>query len=176
MLELILMRHAKSDWSDKALGDFDRALSKRGKTDAPRMGKALARRGLIPEKILCSPARRTRETLKLVLEGMEASPAVVYDQALYAFGDGIAYLDRLRMENHGATLMLIGHNPSVQNLALRLCASGDADLRAAIGRKFPTAAAAIIMLPAKRWSELPPQPQISGELKLFLTPKTLDAR
>lgn len=176
MLELILMRHAKSDWSDKALGDFDRALNKRGKTDAPRMGRALARRGLIPEKILCSPARRTRESLGLVLEQMAASPAVVYDPALYVFGDGVAYLERLRMENHGSPLMLMGHNPSVQNLALRLCTTGDPELLAAIGRKFPTAAAAIIMLRANRWSELAPQPQIPGELKLFLTPKTLDAR
>ena len=176
MLELILMRHAKSDWSDKALGDFDRTLSKRGKTDAPRMGRALARRGLIPEKILCSPARRTRESLSLLLEEMAVSPSVVYDRALYAFGDGVAYLERLRMENHGSPLMLMGHNPSVQNLALRLCATGDPDLLAAIGRKFPTAAAAIIMLPANRWSELAPQPQIPGELKLFLTPKTLDAQ
>jgi phosphohistidine phosphatase len=175
MLELILMRHAKSDWSDKALGDFDRTLSKRGKTDAPRMGRELARRGLIPEKALCSPARRTRASLKLVLEEMAASPAVIYDETLYTFGDGLAYLERLRMENHGAPLMLMGHNPSVQNLALRLCTDGDPALLGAIGRKFPTAAAAIIMLPGENWSELALAPEISGELKLFLTPKTLDA-
>jgi phosphohistidine phosphatase len=176
MLELILMRHAKSDWSDKTLGDFDRTLSKRGKTDAPRMGRALARRGFIPEKILCSPACRTRQSLKLVLDKMAASPAVVYDQALYAFGDGTAYLERLRLENHGESLMLMGHNPSVQNLALKLCTSGDPASLAAIAHKFPTAAVAIIMLPADRWSELAPEPRLSGELKLFLTPKTLDAR
>ena len=175
MLELILMRHAKSDWSDKARGDFDRTLSKRGKADAPRMARALVRRGLIPEKVLCSPARRTRESLKLVLEEMEASPAVVYDQALYVFGDGVAYLERLRMENHGAPMMLMGHNPSVQNLAVKLCTTGDPDLLAAIARKFPTAAVALLALPGDRWSELAPEPQISGELRLFLTPKTLDA-
>jgi phosphohistidine phosphatase len=174
MLELILMRHAKSDWSDKALGDFDRTLSKRGKTDAPRMGRALARRGVIPGKVLCSPARRTRDTLNFVLEEMAASPSVVYDETLYTFGDGVAYFERLRMENHGAPLMLMGHNPSVQNLALSLCTSGDPGFLAAIARKFPTAAAAIIMLPGEKWSELAPEPRISGELKLFLTPKTLD--
>ena len=175
MLELILMRHAKSDVSDKALDDFDRALSKRGKTDAPRMGRELARRGLVPAKVLCSPARRTRETLKLVLEEMAANPAVVYDETLYSFGDGRAYFKRLRMENHGAPLMLMGHNPSVQNLAISLCTSGDPALLDAIVRKFPTAAAAIIMLPGENWSELAPEPEISGELKLFLTPKTLEA-
>jgi phosphohistidine phosphatase len=174
MLELILMRHAKSDRSDKALDDFDRALSKRGRADAPRMGRELAHRGLIPEKILCSPARRARESLKLVLEGMAASPWVVYDETLYAFGDGVAYLERLRMENHGNRLMLMGHNPSVQNLALSLCTGGDPALLGAIGRKFPTAAAALIMLSAENWSELAPEPQMAGELKLFLTPKTLD--
>jgi phosphohistidine phosphatase len=71
--------------------------------------------------------------------------------------------------------MLMGHNPSVQNLALSLCTSGDPALLRAIGRKFPTAAAAIIMLPGENWSELAPEAEISGELKLFLTPKTLDA-
>lgn len=175
MLELILMRHAKSDLPGKALGDFDRKLSKRGKTDAPRMGRELARRGLIPEKVLCSPARRTRETLKLILEEMGAGPSVVYDEILYTFGDGVAYLERLRKEKHGGPLLLMGHNPSVQNLALRLCTRGDPALLAAIGRKFPTAAAAIIMLPEDDWSELSPEPEFSGELKLFLTPKTLDA-
>ena len=175
MLELILMRHAKSDLPDKALGDFDRTLSTRGKTDAPRMGRELAGRGLIPEKVLCSPARRARETLKLILEEMKAGPSVVYDETLYTFGDGLAYLERLRREKHGAPLMLMGHNPSVQNLALRLGTRGDPALLAAIGRKFPTAAAAIIILPEDDWSELSPGPEISGELKLFLTPKTLDA-
>jgi len=139
------------------------------------MGRELARRGLIPEKVLCSPARRARETLKLILEEMKAGPSVVYDETLYTFGDGLAYLDRLRGEKHGAPIMLMGHNPSVQNLALRLGTRGDPALLAAIGRKFPTAAAAIIILPGDDWSELSPGPEISGELKLFLTPKTLDA-
>jgi phosphohistidine phosphatase len=173
MLELILMRHAKSDLPGKTLGDFERTLSKRGKTDAPRMGRELARRGLIPEKVLCSPARRTRESLELVLDEMEANPSVVYDETLYTFGDGLAYFERLRSENHGAPLMLMGHNPSVQNLALSLCTSGDPALLAAIGRKFPTAAVAIIMLPGDNWSELALQAEIPGELKLLLTPKTL---
>src|SRR5829696_9489472 len=133
MLELIVMRHAKSDLPGKALGDFDRALSKRGKSDAPRMGRELARRGLIPEKVLCSPARRTRESLKLVLEEMAASPAVVYDETLYTFGDGRAYLKRMGQEKDGAPLMLMGHNPPVQNLAVRLCTSGNSALLAAIG-------------------------------------------
>ena len=83
MLTLILLRHAKSSWSNPGLADVDRPLATRGLNDAPLMGKAMAERGIDPELVLCSAARRTRDTLDLVLPELRVEPKVVYDKALY---------------------------------------------------------------------------------------------
>ena len=76
-------RHAKSSWSNPALPDRERPLATRGVTDAPLMGKAMAERGIDPELVLCSSARRTRDTLDLVLPELRVEPKVVYEDALY---------------------------------------------------------------------------------------------
>jgi phosphohistidine phosphatase len=174
MLKLILMRHAKSSWSDKKRDDFDRPLSKRGREAAPEIGRALAERGLIPDRILCSPARRTRDTLKLVLDAMAIKPPVSYEDQLYAFGDGTAYLNAISRQKKASALMLIGHNPSAQNLAQRLAVTGDVSAMNRMKRKFPTAAVAVIALPIDNWSELQTASGAGGELQLFLTPKMLE--
>jgi len=174
VLKLILMRHAKSNWSDKKRNDFDRPLSKRGKEAAPEIGRALSERGLIPDRILCSPARRARDTLKLVIDAMAIKPPISYDDQLYAFGDGTAYLNAISRQKDSSTLMLIGHNPSAQNLAQRLAATGDISATNRIKRKFPTAAVAVIALPIDNWSELQTASGASGDLQLFLTPKMLE--
>ena len=83
MLTLSLLRHAKSSWSNPTLPDRDRPLATRGVTDAPLMGKAMAERGIDPELVLCSSARRTRDTLALVLPELRVEPKVVYEDALY---------------------------------------------------------------------------------------------
>ena len=133
------MRHAKSSWSDKALDDRERPLSARGRAAAPRMGKALAERNVVPDLILCSPAKRTRRTLELVIDAMRARPKTTIADDLYAFGDGTAYLARINKQAKTcATLMIIGHNPSLAALGDRLCASGDERGLAAMRRKFPT--------------------------------------
>jgi phosphohistidine phosphatase len=174
MLKLILMRHAKSSWSDKKRDDFDRPLSKRGKEAAAMMGRALAERGLIPDRILCSPARRTRDTLKLVLNAMAIKPPISYDDQLYVFGDGTAYLNAIGRQKTSSALMLIGHNPSAQNLAQRLAVTGDVSAMNRIRRKFPTAAVAVIELPIDNWAELQTASGAGGDLQLFLTPKMLE--
>jgi phosphohistidine phosphatase len=173
MLKLILMRHAKSSWSDRKLDDFERPLSRRGKDAAPAMGRALAARSLVPARILCSPSRRTRDTLKLVLDAMAIRPPVSYDDQLYVFGDGTAYLNAIAKQGNASPLMLVGHNPSVQNLAQRLAGTGDAASFRKMKRKFPTAAAAVIALPFDSWSELQSLNGAPGELELFLTPRML---
>ena len=76
MLTLSLLRHAKSSWSNPALPDRERPLATRGVTDAPLMGKAMAERGIDPELVLCSSARRTRDTLALVLPELRVEPKV----------------------------------------------------------------------------------------------------
>jgi phosphohistidine phosphatase len=174
MLNLILLRHAKSSWSDRKRDDFDRPLSSRGREAAPAIGRALAKRGYLPERVLCSPARRTRETLKLVLDAMRINPPVAYDDRLYAFDDGTAYLNFIVQQQNAASLMLIGHNPSTQALALRLAVSGDVSGLERMRRKFPTAAVAVIAFSFDDWSRLSNEGDRNGQLQLFLTPKMLD--
>jgi phosphohistidine phosphatase len=174
MLEILLMRHAKSSWSDKKRDDFDRPLSKRGKEAAPEIGRALAKRGLVPDRVLCSPARRARDTLKLVLDAMAIRPPVSYEDQLYVFGDGTSYLNAITRQKDATRLMLIGHNPSTQNLALKLAITGDVSAINRLRSKFPTAAVAVITLPIDNWSELQTASGENGELQLFLTPKALD--
>ena len=172
MLRLILMRHAKSSWSDNALDDRERPLSARGRAAAPHMGEALAEHGLVPELILCSPAKRTRQTLDLVAEGMRAKPKTNVSEALYAFGDGSGYLRAINEQpKRRSPLMIIGHNPSLAALADRLAGSGDERALNAMRRKFPTAAVAFFTFRASRWRDVG---WGSGKLEWFVTPKMLD--
>jgi phosphohistidine phosphatase len=173
VLKLIIMRHAKSSWTDKKLDDFDRPLSRRGKEAAPVMGRALADKNCIPELILCSPARRTRETLKLFADAMGVRPPVAYEDQLYSFGNGDSYLNAIAAQKTVSPLMVIGHNPSVQNLSLRLIESQDGPIANRIRRKFPTAAAAIIAFPIEDWRQIQSKRDVRGEIELFLTPKML---
>ena len=83
MLTLSLLRHAKSSWDDSSQKDFDRALSKRGETAAPRVGAYMAQQGLAPDLVLCSPAVRARQTLDLVLPHLATGPTVVYEDRFY---------------------------------------------------------------------------------------------
>jgi phosphohistidine phosphatase len=169
------MRHAKSSWTDRKLDDFDRPLSKRGRESAPMMGRELAKRGLTPEHILCSPAKRTRETLKLLADGMQAKPAVSFENQLYSFGDGSTYLEIIATQQSASPLMVIGHNPSIQNLTLRLITPNSGELVERIERKFPTAAVAVIDLPIESWGQLKRLNEVAGRIETFLSPKMLQS-
>jgi phosphohistidine phosphatase len=167
------MRHAKSSWTDKKLDDFDRPLSRRGKEAAPLIGRALAAKKIVPELILCSPARRTRDTLRLTIEAMGAKPHISYEDPLYSFGNGDSYLNAISAQKAASPLMVIGHNPSVQNLALRLLGSQGNKVVQKIRVKFPTAAVAVLALPIEDWRQIRSRNEVQGELELFLTPKML---
>ena len=170
MLTLSLLRHAKSSRSDARLEDIDRPLNKRGEKDAPRMGAYLARHGLVPDLILCSPAVRTRQTLDLVLPRLKASPEIVYEDALYP-GSPAAMLKRLRkVAPRVRHAMIVGHNPGLQALALSLAGTGaEADLEA-LAEKLPTAGLAVIELNQRSWAKVKAG---GGRLKLFTAPKRL---
>jgi phosphohistidine phosphatase len=170
MLTLSLLRHAKSSWEDASLADFGRPLAKRGETAAPRMGAFIARHGLAPDLILCSPAVRTRQTLDLVLPYLGDSPTVVYEDSFYLAAPS-ALLARLRkIDGEVGHAMIIGHDPGLQRLALELAGEGEADMLRAIAAKFPTAGLAVIRFKAREWPRIGPG---KGRLELFMTPKTL---
>ena len=175
MLTLTLLRHAKSSW-EEPLDDFDRPLAPRGEKAAPEIGAALAERGLRPDLILCSGALRARETLALVLAPLGApAPEVIYDDALYMAAPG-TLLRRVQTIASGFPrdaprhLMLVGHNPGFEELALLLVGSGSAEDRARLAAKFPTAATAVITFNVDSWAAIAPG---TGRLEHFLTPKRL---
>src|SRR4030095_4253559 len=168
MLTLSLLRHAKSSWSDPVASDRERGLAARGLADAPRMGKAMAERGIDPELVLCSSARRTRDTLGLVLPELRVEPKVVYEDALY-HATPEEMLNILHAIQPGANrAMLVGHNPEIQSFALDLVGSGSKNYQERLRSKYPTAALAVINFDAGLWKSIAVN---SGSLSLFLTPK-----
>lgn len=173
MLTLSLFRHAKSSWDDPVLEDFDRPLGKRGRKAAPGMGKLLNTMGLKPDLILCSGAVRARQTLALVLEAFGAPlPKVVYDDAIY-MAQPEKLISRLRAhtaDDPARHVMIVGHNPGLEELALLLASRGPAGARGRMVEKFPTASVAVIAFDTDAWDEVA---YGAGTLEHFLTPKQL---
>jgi phosphohistidine phosphatase len=170
MLTLFLLRHAKSSWSNPSLPDRERPLATRGVTDAPLMGKAMTERGIDPDLVLCSSARRTRDTLALVLPELRVEPKVVYEDALY-HASPEATLEIIHAVQPGSNrVMLVGHNPEIQSLALDLVGAGAKHFRDRLRTKYPTAALAVINFPSGLWKSVTVN---SGTLNLFLSPRDL---
>jgi phosphohistidine phosphatase len=173
MARLILLRHAKSVAADEAADDRERPLAPRGRKDAEAMGRAMRARGITPELVLCSPARRARQTWELVSAAWNDVPPMQIVEALYDFGDGSGLMQAIAARGGGvAALMLVGHNPSMENLARRLTAEDGSRLRRTMLEKFPTAACAIIDV-ASGWTELRDG---SGRLAGFIRPRDLPGR
>ena len=170
MLTLSLLRHAKSSWKNPGLPDQDRPLAARGEHDAPFMGREMKEHAIAPELILCSSARRTRDTLALVLPELKGEPRVVYEDALY-HAPPAAMLKMLQDTPAGtSSVMLVGHNPEIQALALDLIGHGPKLLRDRLMAKYPTAGLVVINFPASLWRDVSVN---SGTLSLFATPAEL---
>jgi phosphohistidine phosphatase len=170
MLTLSLLRHAKSSWDDASLKDFDRPLSERGETAAPRMGAYMAAQGLAPELVLCSPAVRARQTLDLVLPRLGGGPTVVYEENFYLAAPSVLLARLRKIEAKVSRVLVIGHDPGMQGLALELAGTGDAERMQALAAKFPTAGLAVIGFKARDWSKIAPG---KGRLEQFVSPKML---
>ncbi len=171
MRRLLLMRHAKSSWDDPLLPDHDRPLAPRGLRDAPRIGRWLVREGHLPDRILCSSARRARQTCEAVRAEITAAPESVILPQLYEFGRISPLLDAIAIHGGDArTLLVIGHNEALHDLARHLAATGsEYDMRE-LYQKFPTAAVAILDLDGENW---PTALARLGRLVRFMRPKKL---
>ena len=177
---LVLFRHAKSAWPD--VPDHDRPLARRGVRAAPVMGRWLRNAGLVPGQVLCSTARRARDTWQFAQPGLAATPPVTFDARIY----GAAATDLLALVREvppaTRTLLLLGHNPAIEDLALLLAtAPGGAAEPGPAGAapgdlermrsKFPTAAIAVLESPGT-WPGLAPG---QARLTAFVTPRELGA-
>jgi phosphohistidine phosphatase len=164
---LLLLRHAKAE-RDPEVEDSERPLAPRGRRDAGRMGQRIADLGLAPEQVLCSPARRTRETLDRVLPHLPEGLAVVFDRELYLAGPERILARIAAVDDRVQTLLVVGHNPGLAELAEQLARGGDAEALARLRHKFPTCGVAEIESPALRWRDLAAG---GGILAAFLTPR-----
>jgi phosphohistidine phosphatase len=171
--QLFVLRHAKSSWDEPGLEDHERPLAPRGRRAAKALAEHFRAGGIDPQLILCSSARRTVETL----DGIGLPGERVIEDELYSVSPS-QLLERLRaIPDEVGSAMVIGHNPTVQVLVLRLAAeTGSAELDgpdlAQVKRKYPTGALATLEFEGT-WSELAPG---GARLTAFVRPKQLAAR
>lgn len=154
MLQLILMRHAKSSWDHPGMVDFDRPLNKRGEHDGRTVARYLRQHDVKPAQILCSAAQRTRQTLDLIISAVQPSQ-ISFLRQLYETSAN-AMLDILRQQpDDSRVLMLIGHNPGLEELTCALTdGHGDPTAVNRLLEKFPTGTLAFISLAVESWSQV----------------------
>ncbi|MET7382368.1 histidine phosphatase family protein [Streptomyces sp. NPDC005526] len=152
---LVVLRHAKSAWP-AGVADHERPLSPRGRRDAPAAGRALAEADCLPDLALCSTARRARQTWDLASSQWGTPPPVRFDRRLYA-ADVPALLTAVReTPPEVGTLLLIGHNPGLEELVLDLAGDGLDDTLDRLRVKFPTSALAVLAWHGAGWRALAP--------------------
>ena len=172
MKRLTILRHAKSSWDQPEAEDFDRPLNERGRKAAVRMGKELKRRKMQFDAVLASPAARVRETLDGIAKGDgHFDPEIRFEEAIY-LADPATLLDQVKgLSDDVRAPMLVGHNPGLERLILLLTAGDGKGLREKVAEGYPTAALAVIELPAPRWSDVE---WGSGVLAELILPRDLD--
>jgi len=160
MIELMLMRHAKSDWHSHT-ADIDRPLNSRGRKDAEAMGAYLAKSGLVPDKIIVSPAMRTRQTVELLLENMPVDAAqILIDKELYLAGTQtmLELIELYAADNQ--RLLLVAHNPGMDDLVSYLAASPPS--LSANGKLMPTCSVACFRLDSTKALKRPGDAVLHG--------------
>lgn len=162
MKTLLILRHAKSSWSDAGLADHQRPLNRRGREAAPRIGRLLRKQRLLPDSIFCSTSTRTRQTCELVAKSWKAVVETQFLDALYHCPANCVFEILQQAADDADRILLIGHNPGLAEF-----------LTATVGftRKFPTAALAQLTVDLDRWSEFHSQTPIW--LENFWRPRDL---
>lgn len=169
MKRLALLRHAKSSWDDPALADFDRPLNQRGLEAAAVTGAEMRRRGLAFDLVLASPARRVVETIEHAERRLGEPLDPRFDERIYG-ASAAALLEVVQgVDESLGRLLLIGHNPGLQELAAMLAEAGE-PLRESVASKYPTAALVLLELPVERWEEVRPG---TARIADFLRPREL---
>jgi phosphohistidine phosphatase len=169
-MRLLVLRHAKSEKAEAGMPDRVRRLNARGLRDAAAVGAYIVRHGLAPDAALVSAAQRTRETWEQVAAELAVPPSPAYEERLYNSGGG-AILKLIRQAGGAArTLLVIGHNPGLHDLARNLIASGDVEWREQLNERLPTAGLVVIDFAVESWGKLHAH---AGRLERFVTPRSL---
>lgn len=159
MKTLFVLRHAKSSWDNINLSDFERPLNKRGLKTAPQMGEMMYRKNFQPNVIISSPAKRAKQTAILVKESAQISGKIHYDERIYEASPYRLLQIISDFDEKADSVMLVGHNPGLENLLKILTGEIQA---------MPTAALAIIDLNIEKWNEIS---QKCGKLRVLIRPK-----
>lgn len=166
MSELYLLRHAKADWAKPGMRDFDRALKDRGRRNAESIGLAMRSAGFLPDRVICSKATRALETWECVSKTLQADGCETeFTSSLYGT-DASGYLQTINDAIGSERLLLIGHNPMMEDVAFALAGSGDETALSKLERGFPTAGLAVIRFSSSLADAAPGK----GNLQAFLTP------
>jgi phosphohistidine phosphatase len=171
MRRLLVFRHSKAQRAIAGAPDRERALIERGRKDAAKIGAYMATHHLAPERVMLSPAARCQQTWKYAAATMKPAPAAMSVEKLY---DATPHAIMAAIKDAPAsvhTLMVVGHNPGMHELALMLIASGDIETRERLREKLPTSGLVIIDFAFDDWSRLHP---LSGRLERFVSPKSLE--
>jgi len=172
MKRLLLLRHAKSSWHDPSLNDFERPLNRRGRGAARIVGDYLVRKGLLPDLVLCSAAQRTRETLAFIQDRLDQDLPASIEKSLYEASPAEIARIVCKIEARFDTVMVIGHNTGLEELARRLSRMGNEKARMRLAQQYPTGAMAVIDISGKGWSKLDGK---DTALKRFVCPRDLES-
>jgi phosphohistidine phosphatase len=173
MKTLGLFRHAKSDWNDARLRDFDRPLNARGRKGAALMGPHIRDHGVKWHRVLASPAVRVTQTIEIAAEAAGETPPLNWDRRIY-LASSPTLMELLReQEGDPETILMVGHNPGLEDLIFDLVPDdGASPLRDVVEDKFPTAAFAIVELAIDSWRDIEDG---CGKLVYLKRPRDLDA-
>jgi len=159
MKRLLILRHAKSSWADSDLSDFDRPLNERGMKAAPFMGSLIAQRGLLPDAIVSSPAKRAKQTATLFRDNSGADLTLTFDDRIYEASPNTLRKVVSETTDELASIMIVGHNPGIEGFIRHLTGNTES---------MPTAAIAVIDLEIDSWTDIANE---SGILVTLIKPK-----
>jgi phosphohistidine phosphatase len=172
MRRLLLFRHAKAERAEPGERDFERVLTEQGRKDAARIGVYMAGHSLVPDRVAISPSARTQETWKFAAGAFRPQPASMAAERLYDAAPQAILAVIKETAGTAQTLLVIGHNPGLHEVALMLIASGDIEARERLREELPAAGLVIVGFAIDDWGKLHPR---SGRLERFVSPKTLQA-
>ena len=166
MSRLFLLRHARAAWAEPGDRDFDRPLTEDGRRESLAVGAMMLANGYRPDRIVCSPARRALETWRGVAETLDMRPSeALLSETLYS-ADASGYLTIVRNNGANGSLLIVGHNPTMEDLAIGLSAPGVGSARTDLDKGFPTAGLAVLSFDGELSKAMPG----SATLEAFFIP------